>query len=100
MSDETATKLVAAGIRDGVSVVAGVRPEQILICEKGEAGSVAGTVEVVIRVSALRTGPLVPANVQDVIPLKEVKDLLEQMESEFKMQKRGLVLKRLGELFL
>ena len=30
------------------------------------------------------------------IPLKEVKDLLEQMESEFKMQKRGLVLKRLG----
>ena len=46
VSDETATKLVAAGIRDGVSVVAGVRPEQILICEKGEAGSVAGTVDV------------------------------------------------------
>lgn len=33
------------------------------------------------------------------IPLKEVKDLLEQMESEFKMQKRGLVLKRLGDCY-
>ena len=46
VSDETATKLVAAGIRDGVTVVAGVRPEQIQICDKGEAGSVAGTVDV------------------------------------------------------
>ena len=33
------------------------------------------------------------------IPLKEVKDLLEQMESEFKMQKRGLVLKRLKDCY-
>ena len=46
MSDETATKLVATGVQDGVSVVAGVRPEQMLICDKGEAGTVTGTVDV------------------------------------------------------